>query len=99
MKTGPFADTHGKNRWDFYETEPARGENFYLFMTKWNEGLSCCFGMYPVKIRLSDAWNKPEDIALLFDVGGDEDHVLQEHLSPVGGEEEQIDCSRSATRT
>ncbi|KAL8823155.1 MAG: hypothetical protein Q9191_006124 [Dirinaria sp. TL-2023a] len=46
VKTGPFADTHGKNTWAFYEAEPARGEIFNSFMNKWRGGISHCLRIF-----------------------------------------------------
>ena len=84
VKTGPFADTHGKNTWALYEAEPARGEIFNSFMSKWKEGAGHWFDRYPIEERLSDAYDKSEDMVLLVDVGGGEGHVLREFVAQRG---------------
>lgn len=84
VKTGPFADTHGKNTWAFYEAEPARGEIFNSFMNKWRGGISHWFDRYPVETQLSDAYDKSEDLVLLVDVGGGEGQMLQDFVTQQG---------------
>ena len=84
MKTGPFADTWGKNTWALYEAEPARGEIFNSFMTKWKEGARSWVDFYPAKSALSGQVDKSPDAVLLVDVGGGRGHVMQEFAAQPG---------------
>ncbi|KAL8870815.1 MAG: hypothetical protein Q9174_003224 [Haloplaca sp. 1 TL-2023] len=84
VKTGPFADTWGKNTWALYEAEPERGEIFNSFMTAWKKGHSSWFDRYPVETQLSDAYDMSDDTVLLIDIGGGGGHVLQDFVEQKG---------------
>ena len=79
MKTGPFADAWGgKNTWALYEAEPARGDVFNSFMTRWKDGETQIWtDTYPAKTSLCDQIEKSKEAVLLIDIGGGSGHVLK----------------------
>ncbi|KAL8735675.1 MAG: hypothetical protein Q9166_000844 [cf. Caloplaca sp. 2 TL-2023] len=81
VKTGPFADAWGgKNTWALYEAEPARGEVFNSFMTKWKEGTRTWTDTYPATSNLCKGIEKSDDAVLLVDIGGGSGHVLKDFV-------------------
>jgi hypothetical protein len=84
VQTGPFTDSWGKNTWALYEAEPARGEVFNSFMTKWKQGTKNWFDTYPAKSNLSDQVDKLPDSVLLVDIGGGRGHVMQDFAAIPG---------------
>ena len=84
VKTGPFADTWGKNTWALYEAEPERGEVFNSFMTKWKEGTKKWFETYPAESHLCEQVDKSPGSVLLIDIGGGRGHVMQEFAATPG---------------
>ncbi|KAL8691296.1 MAG: hypothetical protein Q9224_004209 [Gallowayella concinna] len=85
VKTGPFADAWGgKNTWALYDVEPARGEVFNSFMTKWREGKRIWTDTYPAKHNLCEKMEKSENAVLLVDIGGGSGHVMEAFVKDPG---------------
>lgn len=78
VKTGPFADTWGKNTWALYKAEPWRGDIFNSFMTKWKEGTTIWTDRYPVQRNLCTNIDQTRNAVLLVDIGGGNGQMLKE---------------------
>lgn len=77
VKTGPFADTWGKNTWALYKDEPWRGDIFNSFMTKWKEGTTTWAYRYPVQKNICIETDQTRDAVLLVYVGAGNGQLLK----------------------
>ncbi|KAL8791613.1 MAG: hypothetical protein Q9195_005818 [Heterodermia aff. obscurata] len=81
VKTGPFSDAWGgRNTWELYDDEPARGKVFNSFMTKAREGTSMWTNIYPAEVKLCRSCERSNDAVLLVDIGGGRGHVLMDFV-------------------